>query len=75
MNGAPGLHRRIEDAARRWLERSFSTTLSKHWRHVVSRCEAKPAPFTKIEGAELRFTDARGILQHCPEHRLQIAGR
>jgi hypothetical protein len=70
VNRAPGLYRRIEDAARRWLERSFSANLGKHRRHIVSRCEAEPAPFIKIEGAELRFTNARGVLQHCPEHCL-----
>ena len=75
MNRAPGLHRHIEDAARRWLERPFSANCSKLWRYIVSRCETEPASFMKIEGAELRFTDAGGILQHCPEHCLQIAGR
>ena len=44
-------------------------------RDVVEADGAKASPFIQIHEAELRAANARRVLQHALEHRLQIAGR
>ena len=40
---------------------------------TMRRDQAKGLSVTKEEIAKLRFANARGLLQHCSEHRLKIA--
>src|SRR5262249_5669029 len=55
-----------------WLALSC---LDKRGRGVVERLGAEGVSVVQVERAELGLADARGVLQHGLEHRLQLAGR
>src|SRR5262249_16020518 len=63
-------------AVRGWSEDSIARAgLGVGRRRIVHRHGAESFALAEIEGAEFRFADARGILQHRLKHRLQFARR
>ncbi len=75
VNNLPRVGDTPERKLRARVNDRFTTPLFDMRRRSMQRDGPKPPALAKPHDAEFCLADARGILQHCLEHRLQLTRR